>query len=127
MLPSGNDAATVVAENLGGMLAYEEKGQFNTIREVLYSKEKLKDLILDTKNPIFVFQAWMNKLAKELGLISTFFCSPTGLINKENVSNAYDLGRLCCVAMRSVEFRAIVNCISHECTLISKEGDAYQR
>ena len=65
MLPSGNDAATVLAETFGEFLA--------SFKE-------------DPLAPVYEFIAFMNSTAKKLGLNNTHFNSPHGLPNKENVS-----------------------------------------
>ena len=46
------------------------------------------------ENPIDYFLNAMNLQAKKLGLINSYFDSPHGLANKENVSCAHDIALL---------------------------------
>jgi D-alanyl-D-alanine carboxypeptidase len=54
------------------------------------------------------FIGMMNRKAQELGLRHTHFRSPSGLIDEDNYSTAWDLAVLARYAMRDVRFRAIV-------------------
>ena len=73
MLPSGNDAAWVLAISFGEFLA--------SFKE-------------DPLEPIYEFIAFMNVTAEKLGLNNTNFHSPHGLPHKENQSCAFDVGKL---------------------------------
>ena len=50
----------------------------------------------------------MNAEAERLGLEDTHFRSPSGVIDEDNYSSAFDLAALTRVAMRNARFRAIV-------------------
>ena len=50
----------------------------------------------------------MNLFCTKHGLNQTFFDSPHGLQNPENVSTAFDMAKLSTVAMQSETFRKIV-------------------
>jgi D-alanyl-D-alanine carboxypeptidase (penicillin-binding protein 5/6) len=50
----------------------------------------------------------MNAEAKRLGLTDTHFVSPSGVVDVDNYSSAWDLAALTRVAMRNPRFRAIV-------------------
>lgn len=50
----------------------------------------------------------MNQEAKRLGLRDTHFISPSGVVDVDNYSSAWDLAALTRVAMRSTRFRSIV-------------------
>ena len=85
MLPSGNDAAWALAEYFGLKLApFSNK-------------------------PVTRFISEMNKTAREIGLLSTHFANPHGLMIKKNLSTAKDVGKLACFALKNETFREIVN------------------
>jgi len=50
----------------------------------------------------------MNDEAKKLGLRDTHFISPSGVVDRDNYSSAWDLAALTRVAMRNPRFRSIV-------------------
>ena len=50
----------------------------------------------------------MNAEAKKLGLTDTHFVSPSGVVDADNYSSAWDLAALTRVAMRNPRFRTIV-------------------
>ena len=50
----------------------------------------------------------MNAEAKKLGLRDTHFVSPSGVVDVDNYSSAWDLAALTRVAMRNSRFRQIV-------------------
>ena len=58
----------------------------------------------------FVHQ--MNQEAVKLGLHDTHFVSPSGVVDVDNYSSAWDLAALTRVAMRNARFRSIVR--THE-------------
>ena len=53
------------------------------------------------KNPTINFEKYMNILASKLNLSQTYFGNVHGLLHRENKSTAYDIAKLCCIAMRS--------------------------
>jgi D-alanyl-D-alanine carboxypeptidase len=85
MLPSGNDAAWALAEYFG------------------------QKLFPGTSQPVKRFLAEMNRTASELGMISTTYSNPHGLVYKPNFSTAADVAKLACYAMKNETFREIVN------------------
>lgn len=54
------------------------------------------------------FVGKMNAEAKRLGLHDTHFVSPSGVVDRDNYSSAWDLAALTRVAMRDTRFRRIV-------------------
>ena len=54
------------------------------------------------------FVALMNEKARELGLTQTHFRTPSGVIDRDNYSTAWDMGALARYAMWNPRFRAIV-------------------
>jgi len=55
------------------------------------------------------FVAWMNEEAKELGMHDTHFRSPSGLLDVDNYSSAWDLAALTRYALRNSRFRRVVS------------------
>lgn len=84
MLPSGNDAAWALAEFFGSKIAPQ------------------------SRKPVKRFIGEMNKTGREIGLISTHFANPHGLVYKKNLSSARDVAKLACYAMKNEIFKSIV-------------------
>ena len=76
-----------------------------------------KDLLPYAENH---FVGMMNLGARELGLLHSRFSNPTGLANKQNVSTAYDIAKLCVYGLRNPVFHIIVNTQQHIATSINK-------
>jgi D-alanyl-D-alanine carboxypeptidase len=51
----------------------------------------------------------MNKTSADLQLKGSYFDSPHGLINWVNRSTAFDIAKLCSIAMKNMKFRQIVS------------------
>jgi D-alanyl-D-alanine carboxypeptidase len=102
MLPSGNDAAYCIAENLGTALL-----------EITTRPSKSSN--------VEVFVKHMNRLAVQLGLQQSTFCNPHGLAHKGNVSTARDLGRLAAYLLNDELASSIVNCRDYSC-VVSRHG-----
>jgi D-alanyl-D-alanine carboxypeptidase len=99
LLPSGNDAATALAEHYGRKLGLES------------------DI-----DPLPRFVAEMNRTASELGLAETHFVNPHGLPSKEHHSSARDLARLAREALRDPTFARCVSTARHGCTVADGSG-----
>ena len=84
MLPSGNDAAQAICDSLGEVCFKKLK----YIDPEHYRKMTLKKLNYFGK----YFVDEMNLNAELLGLCSTYFANPHGLMNKINQSSALDVG-----------------------------------
>lgn len=112
MLPSGNDAAFVLAKYFGRLL-FEKKG---------YDEKDMQRIRSYQFNyhPYFVkyFLKQMNDNAVALKLMNTFFDSPHGLMNPQNVSTAYDMARLSSHCMKIPLFRRIVSTKTYECRAV---------
>lgn len=109
MLPSGNDAAYSLAENLGCLLFYEATNRVKLL-EILDNKYiSLLNETLNINDPLKYFIHEMNKVAKELKLYNTQFANPHGLMNRCNKSTASDVAKLACVALKNPLFSQIVN------------------
>jgi D-alanyl-D-alanine carboxypeptidase len=62
----------------------------------------------------------MNDMAEKLGLTSTYFDSPHGLMNIQNFSTAHDMSKLSAICMKNEAFRKIVSTKIYECVGRSK-------
>lgn len=98
MLPSGNDAAWVLAEFLG------------------------KKLNPASSKPVHNFISKMNKIAKSLNMTQTSYKNPHGLIKKTNLSCAQDVAKLAVYAMKNERFRSIVKCKSFKAEIMGLDG-----
>jgi D-alanyl-D-alanine carboxypeptidase len=104
MLPSGNDAATVIAENIGYFIyVLQRRKAFKEVCE-----NDIKD---SSRNicPLDYFLKEMNTEAKKLRLKGTWFANPHGLPVKANKSSAADIGILACHAMKIPLIREITS------------------
>lgn len=81
LLPSGNDAAYVVAAHVGRVIS----GNNN----------------LDYKKAVEVFVTKMNDKGKELGLVHTQFRNPDGYDHEEQYSTAYDMAIIAREALKN--------------------------
>jgi D-alanyl-D-alanine carboxypeptidase len=68
----------------------------------------------------------MNNNAIKLQMMSTNFDSPHGLMNPQNYSSAYDMGKLAGQCMKNEYFRKIVTTQVFECEGRPKDGEARQ-
>ena len=93
MLPSGNDAAMVVARGLAEKAAPPETS---------------------SEDPIARFATMMNKRVEQLGLRDSHFVNPHGLDTDGHYSSAYDLASLSWYAMHFPVFNEVVKQISHD-------------
>lgn len=95
MLPSGNDAAWALAEHFGKIISFT------------------------TSKPVKIFVSEMNKMTRVIGLSTTYFANPHGLIYKKNVSCARDVCKLSSIAMKNQFFRKIVNTKIHNAEILN--------
>ena len=94
MLPSGNDAATALAEFAGPRFAADGDST-------------------EAKRPFARFVAEMNRTAKELGLKQTQYANPHGLPDNVHLSTASDQVLLTVKVMQSEQFRDYVQTRQH--------------
>ncbi|KRX01851.1 Beta-lactamase/transpeptidase-like protein [Pseudocohnilembus persalinus] len=102
MLPSGNDAAYVLAEN------FETNSHQKLLSDKYLMKEELQISLIEQKEPVKIYLEQMNTKAKQLQMKSTFYANTNGLGNKENVSSTYDVGILSCIAMKNTLFQKVL-------------------
>jgi D-alanyl-D-alanine carboxypeptidase (penicillin-binding protein 5/6) len=105
LLPSGNDAATALAEHFGGRLAPPEASP-------------------DEADPLPRFVAEMNRVARELGLEQTQFANPHGLPISGHHSSARDLAKLAALALADPTFAKIVATPKRGATVRDADGKA---
>ena len=108
MLPSGNDAAFALAQFFGKQLFRRKythadisrikSYQFN--HHPYYAKYFLKE---------------MNEYAEKYQMTSTYFDSPHGLMNIQNISTAHDMSKLSALCIKHEAFRRIVSTKYYEC------------
>lgn len=94
MLPSGNDAATALAEFAGPRFAPENE-------------------TAEAQKPLARFVAEMNRTAKELGLKQTRYANPHGLPDNAHLSTAGDQVLLTAAVMKNAQFRDYVQTRQH--------------
>ena len=106
MLPSGNDASLVLAENLGRFIAAE------TARTSLTTlKDQIEADPYDEQSSrywISRFIKRMNAESAKLKLVNTSFSNPHGLSDKANKSSAQDVVRLTMAGLKYPLFCEIV-------------------
>lgn len=112
MLPSGNDAAYLLAEVFGLLLFYESVKPENKD----YSEIESIDLTCYESTTTFInrFLKEMNKKAKDLHMTKTVFTNPHGLANILNVSSAKDILTLSKYCYNNRQFRAVMNAEEHK-------------
>ena len=91
LIPSGNDAAYVIAANLGRKIAGDDS--------------------LKRKAAVGVFVDKMNEMAHEIGVVNSNFVTPDGYDADGQYTTAYDLGL---VAIKALEYDEILNSVKKE-------------
>lgn len=89
LLPSGNDAAYVMAAGVGRKIA--------------------QDSSLSARSAVQLFVEKMNEKALSLGALSTHFTCPDGYPDREHVSTAWDMAKIAAAAAKN---DVIQNCVS---------------
>ncbi len=117
MLPSGNNAAFLIAE-IGGMLIDKYQSQLPLSAKQIEDFEDPEftlSEIYKTKNPVYIYLKEMNTNAEELGMASTNFANSHGLSNISSYCTVNDLNKLCTRAMKNATFRQIVGTEKYTC------------
>jgi D-alanyl-D-alanine carboxypeptidase len=104
MLPSGNDAAVALAEAVGVLCAPEAEGEW---RGPWAAAEHYDARSYKRDCPFSRFVAEMNRTARALGLRSTHFVNPHGLMHPAHASTALDVAALVHAAMANARFRQV--------------------
>jgi D-alanyl-D-alanine carboxypeptidase (penicillin-binding protein 5/6) len=118
MLPSGNDAAQTLAENIVTHRYILEKHKNCNPNDLSYDEEVPADKNLEVE-----FYTLMNKKAKELGLHNTNYDSSHGLMNEDNYSCCYDQARLSVEAMKHSLLQEIVRTSSYTAIIERNDRD----
>lgn len=106
MLPSGNDAAHLIAE-LGGFLLKSYKDScLPSLREV--NSRVSNEIEAYSDQLVGLYLKEMNKVARKIDMNNSNFANPHGLSNTNNHSTAEDLAKLCTFSMRNPIFRRVV-------------------
>ena len=116
MLPSGNDAASCLAENFGIFLYHEI---FE--RKIGGRKDQVS---LPKKGCLSYFIDEMNEYAKKLNLKNTLYANVHGLPNDLNRSTVLDLCKLSCLAIKNQMISSIVQKKCHKIHIKNKFGNS---
>jgi len=103
MLPSGNDAAMVLAENFSTRLNNKTKKKIEKDELGNIIQSKSKTVSFNESCSLFVKE--MNKTARRYFMRHTNYANPHGLADKSNHSTALELAYLANYAMKNEEFR----------------------
>jgi len=95
MLPSGNDAALVLAEEIGKLISED--------------------------TPYQAFISEMNQLATELKLGSTSFTNPHGMSTSLNISTSKEIAALAYHGLKYSVFKAVCSTTSYTCEVVNSE------
>ena len=97
MLPSGNDAAVVIAEFIGRILD-------------------------SAADPVQAFVDKMNQNCRSLNITDTVFTNPHGMSTTINLSSARSIAAIACAAMKIGLFAKIVCTKRHCCSIFNPNG-----
>lgn len=149
MLPSGNDAAQAICENLGKVLQTPLLVRGESICQNTKETQKETDsspMIISSTNLVYSvphaeqskeeqniskkkkepptrpFLQRMNKLAESLGMVNTVYCNPHGLMNKFNFSSCLDVAKLLVEATKHPTFTDVISAQSYS-TVITRYGE----
>lgn len=118
MLPSGNDAAQTLAENVITHRYILDKHKNCNPNELSYDEYVPEDKNLEAE-----FYYLMNKKARELNLYNTNYDSSHGLMNEDNFSCCYDQARLSVEAMKHPMVQEIVSTTSYNALIERNNRD----
>lgn len=116
MLPSGNDAAQTLAENVVTHRVILDRHGGCDPNSLAYDEEVPTDATLDAD-----FYKLMNQKARQLGMFHTNYDSSHGLANELNVSTCVDQAKLAVLAMKNPDFRDVVK-TSYYTGIIERDG-----
>lgn len=118
MLPSGNDAANVVAEAVIAKLfeLYPEGGEMGPDGVNASYFTELFGMSADeilTSYPLSAFAELMNLRARNIGCTGTHFVNPHGLHSDEHYTTAYDLCLIMAKASENPDFNTVISSPTH--------------
>ena len=102
MLPSGNDAAMVLAENFSDRILKRADRSVS-------NQDAANQPIRAPNCNYGTFLKFMNKTARRVGMKNSNYANPHGLADKANHSSALELAFLANYCMKNETFRQIVN------------------
>ena len=120
LLPSGNDAAVVLAEGCGRLLL--DRWSHKPTRQKLQRCLNIVSMPDSETDVLDFFVRCMNRLAVKLGLAKSCFSNPHGLADKGNKSTAADVGRLVHFAKRDALLATVVRTPEYSCIATSELG-----
>lgn len=124
MLPSGNDAAYMIAL-VGGAIVNMAREHTVKVESVVYDREMLRQYVEKYSNNVIVYLNRMNTIAKfKAKTINTSFANPHGLSNVHSLSTAEDMARLSAYAMKNERFREVVQTKNHFCKYTRSKQEA---
>lgn len=110
MLPSGNDAATAIAENI----VLHEKLILRGLDDIHENSELPNDIKIARKGGFLLdFYKKMNSKSRRIGMSKTNYASPHGLSNSLNYSCAIDQIKLLVFAMKHNHFAQVIGTKSY--------------
>jgi len=110
MLPSGNDAATALAEYFGAWCAPAAADGWTALEPADHYEG-----VWEREDPLARFVEEMNRCAAALGMASTTFTSPHGMAHIRHTSTAVDVARLVAAAWADPRFRAVASTARYTC------------
>lgn len=116
MLPSGNDAATAIAEHFGPRMTPP------TQTSSPLTETPIAPGAPSTQDPLHLFVQAMNAQAIQLGMHNTTFHNPHGLPHPEHRSSCKDLFLLANAVISHPLLREVVSTRRYNCTVQSKDG-----
>ena len=115
MLPSGNDAAFVLAKHFGKFLF--EKKQYSERHKTL-----IKSYEFDNHSTyVKYFLKEMNEISSHIRMTSTIWDTPHGMANSHNFTTVYDLFRLCEKAINVGLLKNVMETKMYTCTAMTKD------
>lgn len=113
MLPSGNDAAQCISENIGKLIYEYEYKDITCIPVQKKKKESYSKYFIQH----------MNKLSQSINMNNSLYSNPHGLNNQNNYSTSNDISILISHASkRHEDFQKIINTQEYVCD-IERDGE----
>lgn len=103
LLPSGNDAAYVIAVHIARKASGNNKMTIN--------------------NSLVYFRDMMNERLKKIGANNSHFTNPDGYHNTDHYTTAHDLALIACEAMKKDIFKKVVKAYSYKMTSLKAGGN----
>ncbi|CAD8054516.1 unnamed protein product [Paramecium sonneborni] len=115
MLPSGNDAATLIAQAIGTIILFNEADKYLDCTlldiEQMSAEGYYYNVQLKTHQcPIEIFINKMNHYSNLIGQQNTQFACVHGLANEDNYSSCYDIVLLSQECLRYDIFHQVISC-----------------